>query len=109
MGASVAPSSIGMRLMELGSEKSSGSGIWINKMNHLEKKHPQFAVCINNAEYPASLELHKIYQVLPDEDAACDGDIRVIDESGEDYLYPASSFVMIEVPQEVERAILHAS
>ena len=44
-----------------------------------------------------------------DEDAACDGDIRVIDETGEDYLYPASYFVVIEVPQEVERAILHAS
>jgi len=53
--------------------------------------------------------LHKIYQVLPDEEAARDGDIRVIDESGEDYLYPASFFVVIEVPQEVERAILHAS
>jgi len=47
--------------------------------------------------------------VLPDEEAARDGDIRVIDESGEGSLYPASSFVVIEVPQEVERAILHAS
>jgi len=53
--------------------------------------------------------LYKIYHVLPDEEAASDGDIRVIDESGEDYLYPASFFVVIEVPQEVERAILHAS
>ena len=78
-------------------------------MQHPEPLRPLFAVCINNAEYPASLELHKIYQVLPDEEAACDGDIRVIDESGEDYLYPASSFVVIEVSQEVERAILHAS
>jgi hypothetical protein len=85
------------------------SGIWIHKMKHLEKKHPQFAVCINNAAYPASLALHKIYQVLPDEDAARDGDIRVIDESGEDSLYPAFSFVRIEVPRDVERAILHAS
>jgi hypothetical protein len=68
-----------------------------------------FAVCINNAEYPAALERYKIYQVLPDEEATRDGDIRVIDESGEDYLYPTSSFVVIEVPQEVERAILHAS
>ena len=78
-------------------------------MKHPENMRPLFAVCINNAEYPASLERHKIYQVLPDEDAAGDGDIRVIDESGEDYLYPASFFVVIEVPQEVERAILHAS
>jgi len=66
-------------------------------------------VCINNTDHPASLELHKIYRVLPDEEAASDRDIRVIDENGEDYLYPASSFVVIEVPQEVERAILHAS
>ena len=68
-----------------------------------------FAVCINNSEYPASLELHKIYRVLPDEDAERDGDLRVIDESGEDYLYPPVYFVSIEVPQEVERAMLHAS
>ena len=78
-------------------------------MKHLENVRPLFAVCINNAEYPASLERHKIYQVLPDEDAVRDGDIRVIDESGEDYLYPAFSFVVIEVPREVEQAILHAS
>jgi hypothetical protein len=93
----------------LGSEKSNGSGTWINMRKHPENMPPRFAVCINNTNYPASLELHKIYQVLLDEEAARDGDIRVIDESGEDYLYPASSFVVIEVPQEVERAILHAS
>jgi hypothetical protein len=78
-------------------------------MKHPEPIRPLFAVCINNAEYPASLERHKIYQVLPDEEAARDGDIRVIDESGEDYLYPVSFFVIIEVPQDVEHAILHAS
>ena len=78
-------------------------------MQHSTNTPPRFAVCINNTDYPASLELHKIYQVFPDEEAACDGDLRVIDESGEDYLYPASFFVLIEVPQEVERAILHAS
>ena len=53
---------------------------------------PRFAVCINNTEYPASLERHKIYRVLPDEEAAKDGDVRVIDESGEDYLYPGRAF-----------------
>lgn len=65
-----------------------------------------FAVCINNSEYPASLELHKIYRVLPDEDAESDGDLRVIDESGEDYLYPADYFMMLELPREVQRALL---
>ena len=78
-------------------------------MKHPEPNRPLFAVCISNAEYPSSLERYKIYQVIQDEEAARDGDIRVIDESGEDYLYPASFFVIIEVPQEVEHAILHAS
>ena len=68
-----------------------------------------FAVCINNRGYPASLELHKIYRVLPDEDAAEDGDIRVIDESGEDYLYSAARFVEVELPQTVRRSLLHAA
>jgi hypothetical protein len=70
---------------------------------------PQFAVCVNNAEYPASLELHKIYRVIHDEDAAQDGDIRVVDESGEDYLYPAGRFVMVKLPQAVQNAILCAA
>jgi hypothetical protein len=78
-------------------------------MDHANQPRPRFAVCINNTEYPASLERHKIYRVLPDEEAARDGDIRVIDESGEDYLYPAAYFVVIDVPREVEHAILHAS
>jgi hypothetical protein len=66
----------------------------------------QFAICVENAEYPASLELHKLYRVLPDEDAAKDGDLRIIDESGEDYLYPAEYFVVIEVPRQTARALV---
>lgn len=69
----------------------------------------QFAVCIDNKGYPSALELHKIYRVLPDEDAAEDGDIRVVDESGEDYLYSADRFVEVELPQVVRRSILHAT
>jgi hypothetical protein len=68
-----------------------------------------FAVCINNSGYPASLELHKIYRVLPDDDAAIDGDMRVIDESGEDYLYPADYFVLVELPEAVEQSLLQAA
>lgn len=70
---------------------------------------PQFAICINNSEYPASLELHKIYRVLPDEEAEQDGDLRVVDESGEDYLYTADYFMMLELPREVQRVLLQAS
>ena len=69
----------------------------------------RFVVCINNRGYRASLELHKIYRVLPDEDATEDGDIRVIDESGEDYLYAADRFVEVELPQPIRRSLLHAS
>jgi hypothetical protein len=66
----------------------------------------RFAVCVNNTDYPASLELHKIYRVLPDEDAEADGDLRVVDESGEDYLYPAEYFVLVELPRSVEQSLL---
>jgi len=53
------------------------------------------------------LEIRKVYQVLPDEAAAKDNYIKIIDESGEDYLYPANYFVFIEVPQEAERVLIH--
>jgi hypothetical protein len=66
----------------------------------------RFAVCVNNDGYPASLELHKIYRVLPDEDVELDGDLRVVDESAEDYLYPAERFVLVDLPQRIERSLL---
>jgi hypothetical protein len=69
-------------------------------MNQRKKAKSLFAVCVDNSGYPASLELYKIYRVIPD-DAAADGDLRVIDESGEDYLYSADRFVLIDLPQEV--------
>jgi hypothetical protein len=69
----------------------------------------QFAICIENEGYPASLELWKVYRVLPDEKAAKHQLVRIIDESGEDYLYAESSFVSIKLPQAVEKAMLAAS
>jgi hypothetical protein len=57
-----------------------------------------YVLCLDNGGYPESLEIRKIYVTLPDERAAEDHYIRVIDETGEDYLYPASLFVPIEVP-----------
>jgi hypothetical protein len=71
-------------------------------MKTTDKNSPQFAVCIENSDYPVSLELHKLYQVLPDEEAELEGDPRVIDESGEDYLYPASYFLLIDWPEEAQ-------
>ncbi|KYC39909.1 hypothetical protein WA1_28490 [Scytonema hofmannii PCC 7110] len=64
----------------------------------------QFVVCIRNDDYPASLEVRKIYQVLPDNYANEHRLLRIIDESGEDYLYPVVYFVPIELPQAAEIA-----
>jgi hypothetical protein len=66
----------------------------------------RFAVCIRNEGNEASLELRKIYEVLADANAERHEMIRVIDEEDEDYLYPASWFVPIELPTNVEQAIL---
>lgn len=70
---------------------------------------PTFAVCINNSAYPASLVRHKIYRVLPDVEATEEGDLRIIDESEEDYLYPAEWFILMDVPHEVEASLLQAT
>jgi len=67
-----------------------------------------FVICLKNKGYDASLERRKIYQVLPDSKAAKHGLIRVVDESGEDYLYPQSFFAPIELPQPIRRAVLAA-
>jgi hypothetical protein len=72
------------------------------------KAEPRFVICIRNEDCE-DLEPRKVYRVLPDEAAAEDGYIRVIDESGEDYLYPADYFVPIELPQAAEKALLSAA
>jgi hypothetical protein len=69
----------------------------------------KFAVCVDNDGYPASLELHKIYRVMPDEDAESDGDLRIVDESGEDYLYAAERYILLELPKAVEKSLLHSA
>jgi hypothetical protein len=69
----------------------------------------KFAVCVNNRGYSASLERHKIYRVLPDEEVERHGDLRIVDESGEDYLYATDRFVMIDLPQKVRSSISKAA
>jgi hypothetical protein len=66
----------------------------------------QFAVCLSNEGYKASLEVGKIYRVIVDEEASANGLIRVIDESGEDYAFSANRFYPIEVPKPVEEVLL---
>ena len=68
----------------------------------------QFVLCVRNDECE-DLELRKLYQVLPDSKALHDGYLRIVDESGEDYLYPEDYFVAVKLPQSVGRAVLRAA
>jgi hypothetical protein len=72
----------------------------------MNEKHRHFAVCIRNEDHEESLELKKIYEVLDDPLAEEHNMVRVIDEEGEDYLYPREWFLPIELPQRIEEAIL---
>lgn len=69
-----------------------------------DPKH--FVICINNGEYAGTLELRKVYEVLEDSSAAARDYARIIDESGEDYLYPKAWFVPVAVPESIEE-LLH--
>ena len=68
----------------------------------------RFVLCIKNRGFEVSLEPRKLYEVLPDRDAAKHQQLRVIDESGEDYLYPEDYFREIDLPQSIRRAVLAA-
>jgi hypothetical protein len=69
----------------------------------------QFLLCVSNDGYPASLELRKVYQSLPDAVAASRGFVRVIDESGEGYLFPSLCFVAVDLPLEATRVFAGTS
>jgi hypothetical protein len=75
----------------------------------MKRTDPRFVVCVKNKDYAASLELRKLYQVVSDEAAAKLCQIRVIDESGEDYLYPEEYFVAVQLPQAAEKAVRRAA
>ena len=72
-------------------------------------KRSGFVICIKNAGYEASLERRKIYETVSDPDAAKHNQIRVIDESGEDYLFPAEFFTPVELSKQTERAVIEAA
>lgn len=72
-------------------------------------KATRFAICIGNAGFAASLELRKVYRVVADAEATAMGLIRVIDESGGDYLFPEKFFVPIEIPKAAVRAFAKRS
>jgi hypothetical protein len=78
-------------------------------MGDKRKVSRRYAVCITNKGNEASLERNKLYVLLPDRQAEADGLVRVIDEDGEDYLYPAAWFVAVQVPKAVQASLLKAS
>ena len=69
-----------------------------------KRKEHVFALCIENKDCE-DLEKRKIYEILPDDEATREGYLRVIDESGEDYLYPESYFILIRLPREAQKAL----
>ncbi len=78
-------------------------------MQKLKRAVYRFLICVENKGYTVSLEKRKIYVALPDAMAFKHGHVRVIDESGEDYLYPKSLFLPITIPQSLRKAILKAA
>ncbi len=97
-----------MRRMALDVRKSSVSVTSTRAARRRRRLAPKSAVCINNSGYPASLELHKIYRVVSDEEAMRQGDLRIVDESGDDYLYPAAWFVPLGLPPRVRGSLLRS-
>jgi hypothetical protein len=75
----------------------------------MENPAIHFAVCLDNTAYPASLEVGKLYRVILDEEAAAEGYLRVVDESGEEYAFLANRFHRVPLPPAVEQALLAAS
>jgi len=73
------------------------------------KKNNIFVVCVNNSEYPASLERYKIYRVSEENNNKNENELHIIDESGESYIYPAEWFIPIKLPSQLERKIISAS
>lgn len=67
---------------------------------------PMIAICVDNTDYEMSLQRRKVYPVIEDADAEQDNYVRIIDETGEDYLFPSSRFVLLAVTPDVEEAVL---
>jgi len=98
------PRFIGTKQQVLAGANSSSNGI----STDMASTKRQLVLCLRNKGYEVSLERRKIYQVLPDRDAAAHGQLRVIDESGEDYLYPATFFARLTLPRTLRRRVLAA-
>ena len=74
-----------------------------------QHKQRGFVICVRNDGYEVSLERRKIYEILEDSDAGAHHQVRVIDESGEDYLFPSECFVSVELPKPTVQAVIEAA
>ena len=91
------PNCVGMKLMESARKNSKSKGRNVRAL--------RFPLCLNNDGYPASLEVGKIYRELRPHPLDIQGWVRVVDESGEDYLFPSHRFVPVELPPKAKRAL----
>src|SRR5262245_45409754 len=108
MAPSIWLSYTGMKLLELDARNSRSNAC--SRATAMAKSlSRQFVICVRNHGYPASLERRKIYVALRDAMAEKHGQLRVVDESGEDYLYPKAFFRAIELPNSIKRAVLAAA
>src|SRR5262249_32628677 len=96
---------IGTKLMGSARKNTKSSGSSVDA----KQGEARFVVCVRNTGYPASLELRKLYRLLNDDKASRLGQVRVVDESGEDYLYPQEYFVPIKLPQSAQEVVLKAT
>jgi hypothetical protein len=96
-----------MKHTALAKKKSRSNGTSRkNTSTRMSSSRSRFVLCVRNDGYPASLELHKVYRVLPDRSAAKEKMFRIIDESGEDYLYQADLFLRISVPKDAQYSFI---
>jgi hypothetical protein len=93
-----------MKRMASARKSSSESGTSTRR-----RRRAHFALCVDNAGYEASLERNKIYVIVRDDHAEREGDLRIVDESGEDYLFSSDRFVAIDVPAAVRASLRQAS
>jgi hypothetical protein len=85
--------------------KRTASAVKKRKSSGSSGRAARFVVCLSNAGFPSSLEVRKIYRAMPDAAAKKVGMVRVVDESGEDYLYPEARFGQLELPRNIARAL----
>ena len=109
MGESASQNSTGTKHTASVAMSTRSSGTSTSRRSQHPAARRRLVLCVRNDGYQASLDRGKFYVALPDRDAALEGQLRVIDESGEDYVYPKSFFARVALPSAVRRLLLSAA